>query len=125
WTRLARRMTEVAEAPLLINTTPGIDLDALCAEVTALHQADPLALVAIDSINMIRAKTEPGAGREREVAAVVRRLKTLALELDVPVVATAELSRPQPSMIEYQPRLDDLRESDVIAQVADLVLLLH
>lgn len=125
WTRLARRMTETHEAPLLLNTTPSADLDALCDEITDLAEQEPLHLVAIDPLNMVRARTEPGANREREVSLAVRRLKTLALELDVPVVVTAELGRTVDTRFDQRPQLSDLRETDAITQVADLILLLH
>jgi replicative DNA helicase len=80
WTRLARRMPEISQAPLLLNTTPAANVDALCDEITSLSQQEPLSLVAIDPLNMVQARTEPGANREREVSIVTRRLKTLALE---------------------------------------------
>jgi hypothetical protein len=125
WTRLARRMAEIVDAPLLLNCTPAAELDALCAEICGLGESEPLALVAVDPINMIRTRTEAGANREREFSLIARRLKTLALELNVPVVVTAELRREVDGRIDHRPTMNDLREGDVLAQVADMVVLLH
>ena len=125
WTRLARRMPEISEAPLLVNTTPAANVDALCDEIARLDQKEPLSLVAIDPLNMVQARTEPGANREREVSTVARRLKTLALELEVPIVVTAEIGRTVEARVDQRPLLTDLRESDSLAQVADLVILLN
>jgi len=125
WARLARRMPEVADAPLLLNSTPAADLDALCAQVKELHEAVPLRLVAIDPINMIDAGLDRSASREREVSTVARRLKVLALELRIPIVVTAELSRAVENRADKRPGLGDLRDSDTLGQVADIVMLLH
>ena len=124
WTRLARRMSEISEAPLLLNCTPAADLDALCAEVLTLNERGHLALVAVDPINMIRTRTEPNANRERELSLIARRLKTLALELEVPVVVTAELGRTVDGRPDHRPIIGDLRVGDVLAQAADTVILL-
>lgn len=124
WTRLARKITEVSEAPLLLNATPAADLEALCDEVTALAAEEPLYLVAVDSLNMLTVRAEPGATRERQVALAARRLKELAVELGLAVVVTAELRRNTLAPAQ-QPQLADLRDSDVIASAADLAILLH
>ncbi|MGM1060895.1 DnaB-like helicase C-terminal domain-containing protein [Saccharothrix sp. Mg75] len=125
WTGLARRMSEVHEAPLILNATPSADLDGLCEEAVALARDEALHLVAIDPLNMVRARTEPGAGREREVSIVTRQLKTLALDLDIPIVVTCEVGRAVEGRLDHRPQLGDLRESDTMAQVADTVVLLH
>lgn len=125
WIRMARRTTEIAESPLLLNTTPAADLDAICTHVAELHQSEPLHLVAIDPLNMIDAGLDPSASREREISRISRRLKILALELNVPIVVTAELGRTVEARTDKQPELGDLRDSDTLSQVADNVLLLH
>lgn len=125
WARLARRMPEVADAPLLVNSTPAADLDALCAQVKELHEAAPLHLVAIDPLTMIEAGLDRSASREREVSTVARRLKVLALELGIPIIVTAELGRGVENRVDKRPGLGDLRDSDTLGQVADIVMLLH
>jgi HKD family nuclease len=124
WTRLAGNIVKVSEAPLLLNTTPAADLDALCDEITALAAEEPLYLVAIDSLNMLTVRAEPGATRERQVALAARRLKELAVELGLAVVVTAELRR-NTLAPGQPPQLADLRDSDVIASAADLAILVH
>lgn len=125
WTRLARRMTEICDAPLFFNATPAPHLEDLAAEITAVCAEYPGALVGIDSLSALTVPVEAGAGRERELAVAIRRLKALARELHIPLVATAELNRSTEHRNDKRPQLGDLRDSDVIAQVADKVLLLH
>lgn len=125
WTRLARRMSEISNAPLWINTTPNASVDALCAETAHLQQQHGLSLITVDPLSAVTAAVEPGASREREVSTVARRLKSLALHHSVPVVATAELKRDPDWRYNKEPFASDLRESDTIHQVADNVILIN
>jgi replicative DNA helicase len=118
-------MTEIADAPLLINSTPGATMSALCDQIAKDHAEEPLQLVAIDPLNMIDPMLSNDANRERQVSHVVRRLKVLALELDVPVLVTAELGRSVDQRVDRRPNLGDFRDSDTISQVADNVILLY
>ncbi|MBA8823924.1 replicative DNA helicase [Saccharopolyspora lacisalsi] len=125
WTRLARRMSELAEAPLWLNSTPAASVEAVAAEATELCAQHPMGLIAVDSPASLTASVEAGASRERELSTAVRRVKTLARELDVPVVVTAELGRSVDNRADRRPALSDLRESDTIHQVADNIILIH
>ncbi|MBP2328715.1 replicative DNA helicase [Kibdelosporangium banguiense] len=68
-------------------------VDALAGEIAKVATTGPLELVAIDPLASMTATAEPNASREREVSIIVRRLKELALRLELPVVVTAELRR--------------------------------
>lgn len=125
WTRLGRRSSELADAPLLLNCGPAAHIDALYNGVVDLASSKQLRAVFIDSLNSIRATVEANASREREISAVARQLKVLALQLQIPVVVTAELGRGVDGRFDKVPTLADLRESDVIGQVADVVVLLN
>ncbi len=125
WTRLAKHMEKISEAPLWINDTPGPSLSRLCSVITDLVRSEGIQLVALDSMNAIEANLDPNATRERELSVIGRRLKLLALELDIPILVTAEIGRNTEQRTDKKAALGDFRDSDVLAQVADNVLLLH
>jgi replicative DNA helicase len=108
-------------APLYIDDTAGlrvIDLRAKARRLLARHEIE---LILVDYLQLMSA---PGAeSRQVEVASISRGLKALARELDIPVLAVAQLRRE--SEEHKRPRLSDLRESGAIEQDADVVLLLH
>jgi replicative DNA helicase/HKD family nuclease len=124
WARLARRMAEIADAPLYINDTGTLSVQALCDEATRMVRDHGVMLIAVDYLQLITPELR-GETREREVGEIARRLKALALDLGVPVVVAAQLNRDPEYRIDKRPLLADLRESDAIAQAADLVILLH
>ncbi|WP_410875121.1 DnaB-like helicase C-terminal domain-containing protein [Nocardia sp. A7] len=134
WTKLARRMSEISEAPLIVDRPTDRDISAiveLITEVAERSETDAartgLRLVVIDSLQLLTARTDlPYENREREVSEVVRRLKALAHDLEIAVVVTSQLSsNPGPRQLPRLPALADLRDSGTIAHVADTVVLLH
>lgn len=122
--RLARRMADIADAPLYINDTGLLTVQALCDEATRLVREHGVGLIAVDPPQLIMPGPR-GETREREVSEILRRLKALALDLDVPVVVTAQVKRDPDDRPDKRPELADLRESDAVTQAADLVILLH
>lgn len=124
WTRVARRVPDVSAAPLHVRTPGRLTMAALEAEARELVEEDGVALLAVDGIQDIRPAKRSDL-REREVGDVVRDLKTLARELNVPVVATSHLNRNPEQRYNRLPMLDDLRESGAITFAADTILLLH
>ncbi|MBN3511527.1 hypothetical protein JYB55_22100 [Mycolicibacterium septicum] len=125
WTRLANEMSTIQDAPLLLNTTPHPNLAALCDHITDLHRHERLRLAAVDPMNMIDPALAPDSGREREISTIARRLKLLALELEIPVVVTAEIGRAVEYRTDKLVTINDFRDSDTVAQVADNIVLLH
>ncbi|MFB4280812.1 DnaB-like helicase C-terminal domain-containing protein [Nonomuraea sp. MTCD27] len=124
WERVSQRIKAVEDAPIVIDAPPSAtaaDIAAKAAELVAHHG---VRLIAIDGIQDIRPERRNDL-REREVGDVVRDLKTLARELQVPVAATAHLNRSPEKRIDKRPCLDDLRESGAITFAADLLILLH
>lgn len=120
WARLAITMRKVATAPLLLHAGKRVDT----GQVRQLAEESGADLVAIDGLQHLK----PHQGREtreREVSDITRALKDLALELEVPVVATAHLNRASLQRFDPSPTLDDLRESDLIAHLADTVILIE
>ena len=120
WTRLTRVLSRVAFAPLTIDSSPTMTVDAIATACRQLHERAGLGLVIIDEVGMIQ-PARPLDDPARERGEVARSLKLLARELAVPVVALSRL--PQPSRLDRRPMLADLPESE--RQAAGLVILLY
>ncbi|MEU4224345.1 DnaB-like helicase C-terminal domain-containing protein [Nonomuraea sp. NPDC026600] len=124
WERLSQQMKAMEGAPLVIDAPPSTTAADIAGKATELVAQHGTRLIAIDGIQDIQPERRNDL-REREVGDVVRDLKALARELQVPVVATAHLNRSPEQRIDKRPRLDDLRESGAITFSADLLVLLH
>lgn len=124
WTRLARRMSEISEAPLFIDDSPNLTMMEIRAKARRLKQKADLRLVVIDYLQLMTSGKKVES-RQQEVSEFSRQLKLLAKELDVPVVAMSQLNRGPEQRTDKKPMLADLRESGAIEQDADMVILLH
>ncbi|WP_204016937.1 replicative DNA helicase [Sphaerimonospora thailandensis] len=124
WTRLARRMGEVADAPLFIDDSPNMSMMEIRAKCRRLKQRNDLRFVIVDYLQLMSSpkKTE---SRQQEVSEISRALKLLAKELEVPVIAISQLNRGPEQRTDKRPQVSDLRESGSIEQDADMVILLH
>jgi replicative DNA helicase len=120
WARLTRVLGRVADAPLTIDASPAMTVDAIATACRQLRGGAGLGLVIIDEVGMLR-PTRPLDDAARERGEVARSLKLLARELAVPVVALSRL--PQPRRVDRRPMLADLPEAE--RQAAGLVVLLH
>jgi replicative DNA helicase len=113
-------------APIFIDDTPARSMMQITANARRLKLRQNIGLIVVDYIQLI--EPESGDGRENrqeQIAKISRRLKTLARELNVPVIALSQLNRGVENREDRRPRMADLRESGAIEQDADLVLLLH
>jgi replicative DNA helicase len=124
WTRLARRMGEVANAPMFIDDSPNMSMMEIRAKCRRLKQQHDLRLVIIDYLQLMSSPKRV-ENRQQEVSELSRSLKLLAKELNVPVIAVAQLNRGPEQRTDKRPMLSDLRESGSIEQDADVVILLH
>jgi replicative DNA helicase len=124
WTRLARRMSEVVDAPLFIDDSPNMSMMEIRAKCRRLKQRQDLKLVIVDYMQLMSSpkRTE---NRQQEVSEMSRSLKLLAKEIDVPVIAISQLNRGPEQRTDKRPMLSDLRESGSIEQDSDVVILLH
>jgi replicative DNA helicase len=113
WGRLAKRMSEVADAPLFIDDSPNMSLMEIRAKCRRLKQRHDLKLVIIDYLQLMSSpkRTE---SRQQEVSEMSRSLKLLAKELEVPVVALSQLNRGPEQRQDKKPMLSDLRESGCV-----------
>jgi replicative DNA helicase len=110
WARLARRMSEVADAPLFIDDSPNMSLMEIRAKCRRLKQRNDLKFVIIDYLQLM-SSAKRVENRQQEVSEMSRSLKLLAKELDVPVIALSQLNRGPEQRTDKKPLLSDLRES--------------
>jgi replicative DNA helicase len=124
WTRLARTMGEVSEAPLYIDDSPNMSLMEIRAKCRRLKQRHGLKLVIVDYLQLMTSGRRVES-RQQEVSEFSRALKLLAKELELPVIAISQLNRGPEQRNDKKPQMSDLRESGSIEQDADMVILLH
>src|SRR5277367_3298791 len=110
WTRLARRMSEISEAPLYIDDSPNLTMMEIRAKARRLKQRADLRLVVVDYLQLMTSGKKVES-RQIEVSEFSRQLKLLAKELEVPVVAISQLNRGPEQRTDKKPLLSDLRES--------------
>lgn len=125
WTRLARRLPTISEAPLYINES-ATTLATIQAKVRRLKSRCPdLGLVVIDYLQLVTLGGRRPESRQQEVSEISRNIKLLAKELQLPIVALSQLNRGPEMRTDKKPMVSDLRESGSIEQDADIVVLLH
>jgi replicative DNA helicase len=124
WKRLSRGMGILSEAPIFIDDTPGIPVMEMRAKCRRLKLEQGLGIIIIDYIQLIHGngRTE---NRQQEISEISRSLKSLARELNVPVIALSQLSRAVESRTVKRPMLSDLRESGSLEQDADVVAFIY
>ncbi|WP_293055803.1 replicative DNA helicase [Mycobacterium sp.] len=110
WTRLARRMSEISEAPLYIDDSPNLTMMEIRAKARRLRQKADLRLIVVDYLQLMTSGKK-FESRQVEVSEFSRQLKLLAKELEVPVVAISQLNRGPEQRTDKKPMLADLRES--------------
>jgi replicative DNA helicase len=110
WARLARRMSEVADAPLFIDDSPNMSMMEIRAKCRRLKQRHDLKFVIVDYLQLMSSPKRV-ENRQQEVSDLSRSLKLLAKELEVPVVALSQLNRGPEQRTDKKPMLSDLRES--------------
>lgn len=126
WKRVNEAISSLAETNLRIDDTPGMTIGEIRAKCRRLASEDKgLALVVIDYLQLISGGGKYGANRQQEVSDISRALKTMAMELEIPVIALAQLSRSVEGRDDKRPILSDLRESGSIEQDADIVAFLY
>jgi replicative DNA helicase len=112
------------DSPLFIDDTPARNMLQITANARRLKLRQQIGMIVVDYIQLVDSE-ESRDSRQEQIAKISRRLKTLARELEVPVVALSQLNRAVENREDRRPRMADLRESGAIEQDADVVLLLH
>jgi len=120
---LQRAASQMTDKPLLVDDTPGLTIMEMRARARIMHRKHRIRAVFVDYLQLMHS---PGKeSRQMEVAEISRGLKALAKDLDVPVIAMAQLNRNPEERSGFRPRMSDLRESGAIEQDADVIMLLH
>ena len=127
WIQLNQQITKLSEAPLFIDDTPALTIFELRAKCRRLVKNHGVQLVVIDYLQLMHAGNSNKSGnREQEISTISRSLKSIAKELNVPIVALSQLSRAVETRGgDKRPMLSDLRESGAIEQDADIVCFIY
>jgi len=126
WRRVNEAISQLSDAKMYMDDTPGITIGEIRAKCRRLASSEEgLGIVIIDYLQLISSSTNYGSNRQQEVSDISRSLKTMAMELDVPVIALAQLSRAVDARENKRPLMSDLRESGSIEQDADIVAFLY
>ncbi|WP_066558568.1 replicative DNA helicase [Croceicoccus bisphenolivorans] len=122
---LSRASQELAELPLYIDDTPALTIAALRARARRLKRRHNIGFIVVDYLQLLQGSGRANDNRVNEISEISRGLKTLAKELNVPVMALSQLSRAVEQREDKKPMLSDLRESGSIEQDADIVLFVY
>lgn len=124
WGKMTKALSRLADSPLLIDDTPALGIMQIRAKARRLKAEKGLDLIIIDYLQLV---TGHGRfeNRNQEVSYISRGLKSIAKELNVPVMALSQLSRAPEAGKGREPQLSDLRDSGSIEQDADMVLFIH
>ena len=128
WKRVNEAISRLSDTKIFIDDTSGQSVAEIRSKCRQLKSTTGLDIVIIDYLTLIQSATKGGGNgqnRQQEVAEISRALKTMAMELDIPVIALSQLSRGIEQRTDKKPMLSDLRESGAIEQDADIVAFLH
>jgi len=123
WNRLASVGGELNDLKLLIDDTPGISVMELRAKCRRLKKEHGLDMIIVDYLQLMSGGNSES--REQQISEISRSLKSLAKELDIPVIALSQLNRSVENRSDKRPQPSDLRESGAIEQDADLIIFLY
>ncbi len=124
WPKLSRRIGRLVEAPIYIDDTPAMDVLKLRARARRMAAERHVGLIIVDYMQLMEGP-KGMESRQQEISYISRSLKTLAKELEIPIIALSQLSRAVESRTDRRPTLADLRESGAIEQDADVVMFVY
>jgi replicative DNA helicase len=122
--KLTKNIHRISEAPIYIDDSPAQTVLEIRAKSRRLKAEKKIGMVIIDYLQLMNSSTKMES-REREISHISRSLKSLAKELNIPVLALAQLNRAVEARTDKRPQLSDLRESGSIEQDADVVMFIH
>lgn len=125
WSKLTMAMGSLSHAGIYIDDSPGIRVTDIRSKCRRLKQEHGLGMIIIDYLQLIQGSEHSRENRQQEVSEISRSLKSLARELEVPLIALSQLSRGVESRQDKRPMMSDLRESGSIEQDADIVGFLY
>ncbi len=127
WEQLVRKVDVLSECALFIDDTPAINIFELRAKARRLKMQHDIQMIIIDYLQLMSGTVDSKQGnREQEISNISRALKSIAKELDIPVIALSQLNRSVETRGgDKRPQLSDLRESGAIEQDADMVIFIY
>lgn len=126
WEQLHAKIGRLSEAPLFIDDTPALSVFELRAKCRRLKQQHDISMIIIDYLQLMTVGGDGKGNREQEISTISRSIKSIAKELNVPIIALSQLNRSVETRTgEKRPQLSDLRESGAIEQDADMVTFIY
>ena len=125
WEKLVEGAGIIGDSKLIIDDTPGISISELRSKCRKYKLEHGLDIIIIDYLQLMTGSGRGTESRQQEISDISRSLKSLARELNVPVVALSQLSRAVEQRPDHRPMMSDLRESGAIEQDADVVMFIY
>lgn len=125
WARLIRASAELSKAKIFLDDTPSLgimDFRSKCRRLKAEHD---IGIIFVDYLQLMRGTAQSKGSREQEISEISRNLKAVAKELNVPIIALAQLNRGVEQRADKRPMISDLRESGAIEQDADIISFIY
>ena len=123
FTKLQTAANVLYKKPVFVDDSPGLTVTEIRAKARRMRRRPGLSLIVVDYLQLMQGSG--GENRQQEIAEISRSLKSLARELEVPVIACSQLNRSLEAREDKRPRLGDLRESGAIEQDADVVMFIY
>ncbi|MFL6712864.1 MAG: replicative DNA helicase, partial [Sulfurifustis sp.] len=126
WPRLTSAVSLLSDAPIFIDDTPALSPMELRARVRRIKREHGLGLIIVDYLQLMQSGDSSSAeNRATEVSSITRALKSIAKEMNVPLIAMSQLNRSLEQRTDKRPVMSDLRESGAIEQDADVILFIY
>lgn len=125
WARLIKAAATISDAPVIYDETAALSLSDFRQRARQLVVEHGVEVIAIDYLQLMKHRSKSVKSREQEISAISRGLKQTAKELDIPIIALAQLNRNLESRADKRPMNSDLRESGSIEQDADIIAFLY
>ncbi|MBR6016577.1 MAG: replicative DNA helicase, partial [Prevotella sp.] len=128
WERLDRNLRKLTGAPIYVDDTPGLSIFELRSKARRLVREKDVKIIMVDYLQLMNASGMRFGNRQEEVSTISRSLKSLAKELNVPILVLSQVNRElekREGTEGKRPQLSDLRESGAIEQDADMVIFVH
>ncbi|SDU78473.1 primary replicative DNA helicase [Arcanobacterium phocae] len=125
WERISRTLERVASAPLYVDDSPNLTMMEIRSKARRMRQQQKIELIVIDYLQLLTSGGRSPESRQQEVSEFSRSIKLLAKELEIPIIAIAQLNRETERRDSKKPQVSDLRESGSLEQDADVVILIN
>ncbi len=125
WARLIKAAGGLSEAKIFLDDTPALSIMEFRSKARRLKAEHDIGAIFIDYLQLMRGSVQSRGSREQEISEISRNLKAVAKELNIPVIALAQLNRGVESRADKRPMMSDLRESGAIEQDADIICFIY